>query len=296
MYPAAFDYHAPTSLADAFELLASHGDAKLIAGGHSLLPILKLRLAQPSHLIDLRNVPGLRGIRHDGGELIIGAMTTHWDIQSSALVKSTVPVLAEMAGMIADPLVRNRGTIGGSTVHGDPAADYPAALLALEAEMVCQSRRGRRVVAANEWFTSLMRTSITEDEILVELRVPVPPSRTGASYAKHPHPATRFAVAGAAVLMQIDDQGRCALIRIGITGVGMHAMRAAHAEAILQGQVPTPERIIQAAQSTKEIEPLGDFHTPATYKAHLSEVMTKRAIVAALARATNGPGSQSGSY
>lgn len=284
MYPAAFDYHAPTSLADAFDLIAAHGDAKLLAGGHSLLPILKLRLAQPGHLIDLRNVPALRGIRRENSVLAIGAMTTHWDIQSSALVKSTIPVLADVAGGIADPLVRNRGTIGGSTVHGDPAADYPAALLALEAEMVCESRRGRRVVAAHEWFTGLMRTAIAEDEILVELRVPVPPSGTGAAYAKHPHPATRFAVAGAAALMQIDDYGRCDSVRIGITGVGVHAMRATRAEAVLQNHIPTPERILQAAQATKMIEPLGDIHTPAAHKAHLCEVMTRRAITDALGR------------
>ena len=190
MYPAAFEYHAPTSVKDALGLLGKHkDDAKLLAGGHSLVPMMKLRLAQPKHLIDLRKVPGLTGIKQDGNMLAFGAMTTHWEVESSALVKSKLAVLSEVAALIGDPAVRNRGTIGGSLAHADPAADYPAAMIALGAEMVCEGAKGRRTVKVDDWFKGLMTTAVGEEEILVELRVPVLPASTGAAYLKFPHPA-----------------------------------------------------------------------------------------------------------
>src|SRR5256712_6802372 len=197
MYPAAFEYHAPTSVKEALGLIGKHkDDAKLLAGGHSLIPMMKLRLAQPKHLIDLRKAPGLTGIKQDGNMLAIGAMTTHWEVESSALVKAKLAVLSEVAALIADPAVRNRGTVGGSLAHADPAADYPAAVIALGAEMVCEGAKGRRTAQVDDWFKGLMATAVGEDEIPPAGRVPVVPSSTGAAFLKFPHTASRFAFVG----------------------------------------------------------------------------------------------------
>ena len=181
MYPAAFEYHAPTSVQDALGLLTRlKDDAKLLAGGHSLIPMMKLRLAQPKHLIDLRKVPGLGGVKEESGALAIGAMTTHYQVESSALVKSKIPVLAEVGGIIGDPAVRNLGTVGGSRAHADPAAVWPAAVIALGAEFVCEGPKGRRTVKVDDWFQGLMSTAVREDEILVQIRVPIWPAGSGA--------------------------------------------------------------------------------------------------------------------
>src|SRR5438132_1005496 len=175
MYPAAFDYHAPGTIKEALDLLGKHkDDAKLLAGGHSLIPMMKLRLAQPKHLIDLRKVPGLAGIREDGGSIALGAMTTHWQVESSKLLQAKIPVVSDAAGMIGDPQVRNLGTIGGSLAHADPAADMPAVMIALGAELVIEGPRGRRTVKVDDFFKGLMMTAVGPDEILAEIRVPVP--------------------------------------------------------------------------------------------------------------------------
>src|SRR6266851_2416498 len=193
MYPAAFEYHAPTSVRDALGLMGRLGDdAKLLAGGHSLIPMMKLRLAQPKHVIDLRKVPGLSGIKEDGGAIVIGGMTPHWQMESSSLLKSKGPILAETAALIGDPAVRNLGTVGGSLAHADPAADWPAIMIALGAEMVCEGAKGRRTVKVDDWFKGLMATALGEDELLVEVRVPVLAAGSGAAYMKFPHPASRF--------------------------------------------------------------------------------------------------------
>src|SRR2546425_5330295 len=208
MYPAAFDYHAPKNVKEALGLLGKlKDDAKILAGGHSLIPMMKLRLAQPKHLIDLRKVPGLSGIKADGKALVIGAMTTHWEVESSSAVKSKLPVLAEVASVIGDPAVRNKGTIGGSLAHADPAADWPAAMIALGAEMVCEGPKGKRKVGVDQWFLGLMATALKEREILVQVRVPLLPAGSGAAYMKFPHPASRFAVVGACAALTLDKQG-----------------------------------------------------------------------------------------
>ena len=199
MYPAAFEYHAPGSVQEALGLLGQlKDDAKILAGGHSLIPMMKLRLAQPKHLIDLRKIKTLAGIKEEGGALVIGAMTTHYQMESSKVVKDRIPVLSEVAGVVGDPQVRNLGTIGGSLAHADPAADWPASMIALGAEFVCEGPRGRRTVKVDDWFQGLMSTAVREDEILVEIRVPIPAAGTGAAYMKFPHPASRFAVVGVA--------------------------------------------------------------------------------------------------
>ena len=273
MYPASFEYHAPTSVKEAIGLLGKLGeDAKLLAGGHSLVPMMKFRLAQPKHLIDLRKVPGLSGIRQDGNTLVIGAMTTHWEAESSPVVKSKLPVLSEVAGVIGDPAVRNKGTVGGSAAHADPAADWPAAMIALGAEFVCEGPKGRRTVKVDEWFKGLMATAVKEDEILVEIRVPVPAAGSGAAYMKFPHPASRFAVVGVAAAVTLDKQGACTSASVGVTGAGTKAVRAKGVEA--------------AAQKAAEVVDVqADLQGSVEYKSHLCRVFAKRAITEAVKRA-----------
>jgi carbon-monoxide dehydrogenase medium subunit len=287
MYPAAFEYHAPTSVQDALGLLTRHkDDAKLLAGGHSLIPMMKLRLAQPKHLIDLRKVPGLGGIREESGALVIGAMTTHYQVESSALVKSKIPVLAEVGGIIGDPAVRNLGTIGGSLAHADPAADWPAAMIALGAEFVCEGPKGRRTVKVDDWFQGLMSTAVREDEILVQVRVPIWAAGSGAAYMKFPHPASRFAVVGAAAALTLDAGGACSKAGIGITGAGTKAVRARGVEAGLTGKVLDAPTIEAAAQKAAEgVDVQADLQGSVEYKSHLCRVFARRAIEAAVKRA-----------
>jgi len=287
MYPAAFEYHAPTSVKEALGLLGKLGDdAKLLAGGHSLVPMMKFRLAQPKHLIDLRKVPGLSGIKQDGNALVIGAMTTHWEVESSSVVKSKLPVLSEVAGVIGDPAVRNKGTVGGSAAHADPAADWPAAMIALGAEFVCEGPKGRRTVKVDEWFKGLMATAVKEDEILIEIRVPVPAAGSGAAYLKFPHPASRFAVVGVAAAVTLDKQGACTSASVGVTGAGTKAVRAKGVEAALQGKKLDAAAIEAAAQKAAEgVDVQADLQGSVEYKSHLCRVFAKRVITEAVKRA-----------
>ena len=205
MYPAQFDYHTPGTVKEALDLLGKYkDDAKLLAGGHSLLPAMKFRLARPAHVVDLRKVPGLAGIKEEGGSLVIGAMTTHWAVESSPLVKAKCPVLAQTAAQIGDPMVRNMGTIGGSLTHADPAADYPATIIALNAETVLAGPKGKRTIKVDDFFKSLMTTAVGPDEILTEVRVPVCGANVGCAYMKFPHPASRFAVVGVAAALTVE--------------------------------------------------------------------------------------------
>src|SRR5262245_45575212 len=292
MYPAAFEYHAPTSVKDALGLLGKHkDDAKLLAGGHSLVPMMKLRLAQPKHLIDLRKVPGLTGIKQDGNMLAFGAMTTHWEVESSALVKSKLAVLSEVAGLIGDPAVRNCGTIRGSLAHADPAAAYPAAdcpaaMSAVGAEMVCEGAKGRRTVKVDDWFKGLMATAVGEEEILVEVRVPVLPASTGAAYLKFPHPASRFAVVGVAASITLDGKGMCSKASVGVTGAGTKAVRAKGVEAGCSGKKLDAAAIEAAASKAAEgVDVQADLQGSVEYKSHLCRVFAKRAITEAVKRA-----------
>jgi carbon-monoxide dehydrogenase medium subunit len=285
MYPAAFDYHAPASVQEALGLLGKLPDAKILAGGHSLVPMMKLRLAQPKNLIDLRKVSGLSGIREDRGALAIGAMTTHWEVESSSLVKAKCAVLSETAALIGDPAVRNKGTVGGSLAHADPAADYPAAVIALGAEFVCEGAKGRRTVKVDDWFQGLMSTALGEDELLVEVRVPIPAAGTGAAYMKFPHPASRFAVAGVAAVIGLDAKGVCTKAGIGVTGAGTKAVRAKGVEAALTGKALDKATIEAAAQKASDgVDVQADLQGSEEYKAHLVRVFARRAIEAAVQR------------
>ncbi len=287
MYPAAFEYHTPTTVKDALGLLGKLGDdAKILAGGHSLIPMMKLRLAQPKHLVDLRKVPGLAGIKEDKGALAIGAMTTHWQVESSDLVKSKLPVLCDVAGIIGDPAVRNLGTVGGSLAHADPAADWPAIMIALGAEMVCEGPKGRRTVKVDDWFKGLMATALGDDELLVEVRVPLLAAGSGAAYMKFPHPASRFAVVGVAAAVTLDKQGTCTKASLGVTGAGTKAVRAKGVEAGCTGKkldAPTIEAAAQKAADGVDVQ--ADLQGSVEYKSHLCRVFAKRALTEAVKRA-----------
>ena len=282
MYPAAFEYHSPATVKEALDLLGRHkDDAKLLAGGHSLLPAMKLRLARPAHLVDLRKVPGLTGIKEDGGMLVIGAMTTHYQIESSPVVKAKCPVLAATAAMIGDPMVRNLGTIGGSLAHADPAADYPATIIALGAEMVAEGPKGKRTIKADDFFKGLLTTALAGDEILTEVRVPVTAANAGAAYLKFPHPASRFAVVGVAAVVTVDG-GKVSKASVGITGAGTHATRAKGVEAAIAGKGLDAASIQAAAEKAPDgVDVQADLQGSVDYKKHLLKVFAKRAIEAA---------------
>src|SRR5262245_59827412 len=236
MYPAQFDYHTPSTVQEALAMLGQYSDdAKLLAGGHSLLPAMKLRLSQPKHLIDLRKIPGLSGVKEDGGALAIGAMTTHFAVESSPVVKGKCALLGQVAAQIGEPMVRNMGTIGGSLAHADPAADYPAAIIALGAEMVVEGPKGKRTIKADDFFKGLLTTAVAADEVLTEVRVPTYAGKTAAAYMKFPHPASRFAVVGVAAVMTV-EAGKVTKASVGITGAGTKAIRAKGVEAAIQGK------------------------------------------------------------
>ncbi|MBI2248217.1 MAG: xanthine dehydrogenase family protein subunit M, partial [Armatimonadetes bacterium] len=267
-------------------LLRSLPDAKLLAGGHSLLPMMKLRLTSPAHLIDLGRIKDLRYIKESGSAVAIGALTTHWTIESSPLVQQKLPSLAECARSIGDVQVRNVGTIGGSLAHTDPAADYPAAILALNADLVAEGPRGRRTIASGEFFTGLFSTALRPDEILVEVKMPVLPPRTGSAYLKFPHPASGFAVVGVAAVLTLDSKGRCEQARIGITGVGPFAYRPQRTEDALRGVALDDKTIAAAADKAGDGVAINeDIFASADYRRHLAQVFTRRAIKAALQRA-----------
>jgi carbon-monoxide dehydrogenase medium subunit len=286
MYPAAFEYHAPGSVQEAIGLLGKLDDAKILAGGHSLVPMMKLRLAQPKHLIDLRKVPGLSGIKEEGTTIVIGAMTTHWEVESSKLLQAKCPVVSDTAKIIGDPAVRNKGTIGGSLAHADPAADMPATVIALGAEMVCQGTTSRRTVKVDDWFQGLMSTALGENELLVEIRVPALAAGTGSAYMKFAHPASRFAIVGAAAVITVDKQGTCTKAGVGITGAGTKAVRAKGVEAGLVGKRLDAATIeAAAAKAADGVDVQADLQGSVEYKSHLCRVFARRAVEAALKNA-----------
>ncbi len=287
MFPASFGYFAARSLEEALELLTKHGeDAKLLAGGHSLIPAMKLRLASPRYLIDIGQVPGLSGVRIDGKTLVIGALTVHADVASSDLVRKHLPGLADAAAVIGDVQVRNRGTIGGSVAHADPAADFPVILTALNAWFVLVSPSGRRTVPADGFFIDFFTTALAPNEVLTEIRVPLPPSGSGTAYVKLPHPASGYVVVSAGVLVIRQPSGQCKSARVAIGGLGSGPLRAVATETALQEQPLTPEVIAAAASKAAEgADPDDDLYASADYKRHMATVYTRRAIEKAVRRA-----------
>ncbi len=287
MIPAAFAYHRPRTVQAALRLLQLHGhDAKILAGGQSLLPMMKLRVATPAHLIDIGRVASLRGIRLRQGVLRIGAMATHQEIEFSPAVRRVAPALVETAAVIGDLQVRNLGTIGGALIHADPVADYPATVLALGAEFTLQGPAGLRTVPAAEFFLGPMTTAASWDEIMTEITVRAAPAGCGAAYLKMPNPASGFALVGVAAAIGLDQAGRCAHVRVGITGVASAAYRASGVEAALAGQEPTDPALAQAAAVAADgVDANSDIHASAEYRTHLAGVLARRALVLARDRA-----------
>lgn len=287
MFPAKFGYVAAHSVEEALELLGKFGDeAKLLAGGHSLIPAMKLRLASPRALIDLGTVPGLGGIRVDGNLLVIGALTVHADVASSDLVRKHLMGLAEAASVIGDVQVRNRGTIGGSVAHADPAADLPVILTALDASFVLRSAEGSRTVAVNQFFTDFYTTAIKTNEILTEIHIPLRASGSGNAYVKLPHPASGYVVVSAGVSIALKESGDCEYVRVALGGMGSGPIRAGAAELALQGKGLTAETIAAAAVRCADgTDPMEDSYAGADYKRHVVTVYARQAIEAAAQRA-----------
>jgi aerobic carbon-monoxide dehydrogenase medium subunit len=285
MIPAPFDSEAPTSIDEALMLLAQNPDeAKILAGGHSLIPAMKLRLAQPSLLVDIGRIKDLSYIREEGNEILIGAMTTHYELESSTLLKKICPLLPDCASHIGDVQVRNKGTIGGSVAHSDPAGDWPAAIISLNAEMIAVGPGGQRTIKADDFFVDLLTTALVAGEILREIRIAKPAGRFGHSYQKVRHPASGFAVVGVAAALQLETDGSCQSAAVGITGVASKAYRAGAVEKALQGKTLNDQTIAEAASHAIDgVDPNSDLYASDEYRRHLAQVYTKRAIRAAAA-------------
>lgn len=290
MFPVDFEYHRPDSLEGALALLQRYGeDAKVLAGGHSLLPAMRLRLARPRVVVDIGRIPGLSYIRAEGENIAIGALTTHAEIEASALLAERASALAGAARVLGDVQVRNRGTIGGALAHADPAADYPAALLALGGHVVIAGPGGERTVALDEFFCGPFTTALLPGEILTGVRVPAAMPGTGSAYIKFTRRASDYGYVGVAASVTLAPDGTCRAARVGVTCVGPCAYRAAATEAALVGQRLTEEVIAAAAAHvTRGVDIADDPYVPAAYRAHLATVVARRAIAAARDRALAG--------
>jgi carbon-monoxide dehydrogenase medium subunit len=288
MIPAAFDYIAPRSLDEAVRALSDHGEkAKLLAGGHSLLPLLKLRLGNPELLIDLARIPGLGNISQEGDKIVVGAFATHYQIESSVLLKAKCPLLPQTASAIGDVQVRNRGTIGGSLSHADPSADWPAAILALGGDLKLNGTKGERRIAAEHFFHGPMTTAIEHTEILTQIYLPVSPRRCGNTYLKMAQPASGFAIIGVAVWLKLAQSAHCEEIGIGVTGLSHTPFRARVVEEGLRGNKLSPKLIEESASKVTEgSDPLEDLHASAKFRSHLARVYTSRAIQEAAKKAS----------
>jgi aerobic carbon-monoxide dehydrogenase medium subunit len=283
MIPAQFDYVTPATLNEALSLLAEHqDDAKILAGGHSLIPAMKLRLAMPQMLIDIGRIKDLAYISEADSQIRIGAMTTHYQIESSARLKEICPVLPSAAAQIGDVQVRNKGTLGGSLAHADPAADWPAVMIALKAEIVVVSGNGERLISADDFFVDLLTTALEGGEILREIRIPAPDGNYGQAYVKAAQPASGFAVVGVAAHIVRDADGNCQSASIGVTGVASKAYRASAVESALTGSPLDEQTIANAAANAADgVELNGDLYASADYRRHLVQVYARRAIAAA---------------
>ena len=280
MYPTQFEYQRPTSVQEAVTILAGNPDAKVLAGGHSLLPAMKLRLAMPGTLVDIGRIDALRGIRVNGGSATIGAMTTYVEIEDSAELAKAFPIIAETVRIVGDPSVRSRGTLGGSLAHSDPAADFTAVMLALGASVRATGSNGEREVSADDLFVDLLTTSLEADEILTSISVPAL-NGAGGAYEKHAHPASGYAVVGVAAVVKVEG-GKVSSARIAVTGATSKATRATAAEQALIGQPANAESIAAAAAKAADgLEINGDVYASADYRTHLVTVLAKRALTRA---------------
>lgn len=285
MFPSDFEYAAPTTIQEALDLLSQNPEAKLLAGGHSLLPTMKLRLATPPMLIDIGKIPELKGIRANGS-VTIGAYTTYHELETSQELAQRVPMLVECAQNIGDPQVRNRGTIGGALAHSDPAADMTAVVLALGADIKAVGPNGERTIAVDDFFVDMLQSALDQGELLTEITVPQMSGKVGMAYEKFKHPASGYAIVGVAALVQLNNSGSIQTCRIAVTGAGPKAQRATMAENMLLNHQSTPDDIAAAAaQASSGLDFIGDISASEEYRAHLTQVLTKRALTKALARA-----------
>lgn len=274
MYPADFDYHRPENVSDAIKLLQANPEAKLLAGGHSLLPVMKLRLAQPSALIDISRLSELTGVREDGGTVVIGANATYHDIMNSDVIKQKLPILAEASDQVGDVQVRNKGTIGGAAAHADPASDLPAVLLALEAEFKTMSPSGEKTHKATEFFVDMFTPALELDEVITEVRIPNAGDVVSGTYLKFAHPASGYAIVGIAAVRTSGGE-----IRVAVTGSVPIAVRLSATEAEINGKDLNDDNIKAAADKAGDgLEFVGDIHASDDYRAHLTNVYTRRAL------------------
>jgi len=287
MIPPVFEYLRPTSIADAVSLLQQHGDdAKILSGGQSLIPMMKLRIARPAWLIDINHIPDLSYIREAGGFLKIGGLTREADLENSDLIRSKYPMIHDTGRVIADPQVRNLATIGGNLAHGDPANDHGATMLALGAEIIATGANGPRIIPIENFFLSIFSTALEHDEILTEIRIPIPAARSGGAYFKLERKVGDFATAAVAAQVTLDAAGVCTKVGIGLTNVGPTPIKAGKAELFLRGKKLDAQTIAQAAQlAADESQPSSDLRGPAEYKKGLVKEFTKRALARAAERA-----------
>jgi carbon-monoxide dehydrogenase medium subunit len=287
MTPGVFEYHRPSTVDETIALLARFGDdARVLAGGHSLVPMMKLRLAEPGHLIDINTVDGLRGIREDGDAIVIGAGTTQADVLASGLLLEKCPILPEAAAQIADPQVRNCGTIGGNCANGDPGNDDPAIMMALDAHYVLRSQDGERQVAARDFYQGIYDTALAENELLTEIRIPTPPAGVGMSYQKIKRKVGDYAIAAAAVTLSMSG-GKCTDAAVALTNVAYTALLVpAAADAVKGTTVDAAAVDAAAAAAMAAAKPTEDLRGTVEYRTAMAGEMTRRAIAAALSRAT----------
>ena len=287
MIPASFDYHSPKTLSEAIDLLGRYPDeAKVLSGGQSLLPLLKLRLGSAGHLVDIGRIQGLEYIREEGGFLKIGGRTREAALEASDLVRAKYPILADTAAVIADPLVRNMATVGGNLAHGDPANDHPATMLALGAEVVATGPKGERTIPIDKFFTGLFSTALSPGEILTEIRIPVPPARSGGAYMKLERKVGDFATAAAAVQVTLGKGGEIGRAGIGLTNAGPTPVRATAAEQFLKGKKGDAATIAEASRlAAQAASPSADRRGAVLYKKEMARVLTARALAKAIARA-----------
>lgn len=287
MIPAAFDYHSPRTLSEAVELLGRfREEAKVLSGGQSLLPLLKLRLGSAAHLVDIGRIPGLEYIREEGAYLKIGGRTRESALEKSDLIRTKYPILADTAAVIADPLVRNMATVGGNLAHGDPANDHPATMLALGAEVVATGPKGQRTIPIDRFFTGLFSTALAPDEILTEIRIPVPPARSGGAYMKLERKVGDFATAAAAAQVTLGEGGEITRAGIGLTSAGPTPVKAAAAEQFLKGKKGDAAAIAEASRlASQAASPSPDRRGAVEYKKEMARVLTARALAKAIARA-----------
>jgi aerobic carbon-monoxide dehydrogenase medium subunit len=286
MKPPRFDYVLPRSLDEALGILAQHGDqAKVLAGGQSLVPLLNFRLVRPTYLVDLNEIPGLDGIRVDGGRLAIGAMTRQRAVETSDVVRQRCPLLAEAMPQIGHVQIRNRGTVGGSLAHADPAGELPAVVAALDGELILRSRRGERRLTPQQFFVAYLTTAAEPDELLVETRLPVTPPRTGTAFVEVSRRHGDFALVGVAATLTVDEAGVCTASAIAVTGVGATPVVAREAAQALVGVKPTLDAFENAGRRVAAaLTPDSDLHASSDYRKHLAGVLTRRALARAAAR------------